>query len=116
MIAQIKDLVLPPQPAQHLSSGLAGQRVSVSVSQHITHTRVDNLPHAPAETHVRSWPFPTTGDILGAAGDGHAPTAALARCGQLMKAALCPLAGCSAGPSWETKWVRPQIKRPQTEL
>lgn len=34
MISRIKDLMVPLQPAQHLASGLAGQRVSVSVSQH----------------------------------------------------------------------------------
>lgn len=112
MITQIKDLVVPPRPAQHLSSGLVGQRVSVSVSQHITHTRVDTPPR----TRGNARSLLAFGDIFGAAGDGRAPEAGLARCGQLMKAALCPLAGWSAGPSWETKWVCPQIKRPQTEL
>lgn len=34
MISRIKALMVPLQPAQHLASGLAGQRVSVSVSQH----------------------------------------------------------------------------------
>lgn len=38
MISRIKALMVPLQPAQHLASGLAGQRVSVSVSQH---------PHTP---------------------------------------------------------------------
>jgi len=51
MITQIKDLTVPPQPAQHLSSGLVGQRVSVSVSQHITHTHVDNLPQPREHIH-----------------------------------------------------------------
>lgn len=34
MISRIKALMVPLQPAQHLASGLVGQRVSVSVSQH----------------------------------------------------------------------------------
>lgn len=221
MITQIKDLTLPPQPAQHLGSGLVGQRVSVSVSQHITHTHADNLPHTWRHTstaagrmlccwqrkmwylaslwdalptpppvalaiarvlirggsretietlHVPvrlpeihtcdsqhmygstySWGhrhrqgaplcqqhicwgcgsaqkakapcrysqlFPTGGDIWGSVSDGHAAPAAWgdAHCSRLMKGALCPSAGCSTGPSWESKWVCPQIKQPQAEL
>lgn len=52
MITQIKDLMVPPQPAQHLGSGLVGQCVSVSVSQHIMHMRADNLPPTHMETHI----------------------------------------------------------------
>lgn len=52
MITQIKDLTVPPEPAQHLSSGLVGHRVSVSVSQHIIHTHVDNLTHTHTRKHI----------------------------------------------------------------
>lgn len=89
-------------------------------------TDTDKVPCCISNTHAGavgvprrlSRLFPTGGDILGSMGDGHAAPAAWgdARCSRLMKAALCPLAGCSTGPSWESKWVCPQIKQPQTEL